>query len=240
MDTFAVIGLGRFGSRLAGQLAWAGAEVIAIDRDRNIVEELRDRVTLAIALDSTDEAALKLQGIDQVDCAIVGIGQNFEANALTTALLKGSLHVKRVIARARTSMQEEILMRIGADAVVKPEEESADRWNKLLLAPYALRYVELGAGYAVVQVKTPKAWIGPTLSELDLRTKHNVTVVAIKRKSSDAVDIGPADTRKADARKHEAKEVVDLPVPGSRLNTGDTIVLAGFDKDIKTIPRNVD
>ena len=237
MDRFAVIGLGRFGSRLATRLAAAGAEVIAIDRDRMIVEELRDQVTLAIALDATDEAALKLQGVDQVDCAVVGIGQNFEANALTTALLK-SLMVKRVIARARTRMQAEILKRIGADDVVSPEEESADRWRSRLLTSFVLDHVELGAGYALVQVAAPKQWIGPTLSELDLRAKHKITVVAIKRKAAAAGDTGPADTRKAEARKlQEAPEVVDLPKPGSRLNTGDTLVIAGFDKDIQTLPR---
>ncbi|MEO1129681.1 MAG: NAD(P)-binding protein, partial [Planctomycetota bacterium] len=87
LERFAVIGLGRFGTRLAKNLAASGAEVIAIDRDRLIVEELRDQVTLAIALDATDEQALRIQGVDQVDCAIVGIGNNFEANALTTVLL---------------------------------------------------------------------------------------------------------------------------------------------------------
>ena len=124
MNRFAVIGLGRFGSRLASNLAAAGAEVIAIDRSRQIVEDLRDKVTLAIALDATDEQALRIQGVDQVDCAVVGIGQDFEANALTTALLK-SLGVARVVSRAGNQMQAEILTRIGADGVVKPEDESA-------------------------------------------------------------------------------------------------------------------
>ena len=99
MERFAVIGLGRFGRRLSTMLAAQGAEVIAIDRDRSIVEELRDQVTLAIAMDATDETALRVQGVDQVDCAIVGIGHNFESNALTTVLLK-SMRVERVISRA--------------------------------------------------------------------------------------------------------------------------------------------
>ena len=126
MERFAVIGLGRFGSRLAKNLAASGAEVIAIDRDRMIVEELRDQVTLAIAMDATDEQALKIQGIDKVDCAVVGMGHNFESNALATVLLK-SMRVKRVISRAGNDMQAQILKRIGADSVVSPEDESADR-----------------------------------------------------------------------------------------------------------------
>ncbi|MEC9373957.1 MAG: TrkA family potassium uptake protein [Planctomycetota bacterium] len=227
MERFAVIGLGRFGSRLATNLAAAGAEVIAIDRERSVVEELRDQVTLAIALDATDEQALKIQGVDQVDCAVVGIGQNFEANALTTALLK-SLKVQRVIARARNSMQAKILSRIGADGVVSPEDESADRWSYRLLAPFIIDHIELGDGYAIVQIPTPEGWAGKTLSELNLRAQHNVTIVAIKRRVAAATQSGA---------ESYGEHVIDLPQPTSRLTGEDTIVLAGFDRDIKRLPR---
>lgn len=227
MQRFAVIGLGRFGSRLATNLAAAGAEVVAIDRDRAVVEDLRDRVALAIALDATDEQALKIQGVEQTDCAVVGIGQNFEANALATVLLK-SLSVPKVISRARTSMQAQILTRIGADAVVRPEDEAADRWSNRLLAPYIVDHVELGAGYALVQMKVPNTWEGKTLAELGLRAKHNVTVVAIKRKAPEA---------QAGEGGPDAGLVIDLPLPASRLGVTDTIVLAGFDADLKQLPR---
>ncbi len=227
MERFAVIGLGRFGSRLATNLAQTGVEVIAIDRDREIVEELRDQVTLAIALDATDEQALKIQGIDQVDCAVVGIGQNFEANALATALLK-SLRVRRVVARARNRMQARILQRIGADGVVSPEDESADRWSHRLLAPYLIEHIEIGAGYALVQVRPPEAWVGRTLVELDVRSKHNVTIVAIKRRVASATETGS---------ESYDEQVVDLPQPTSRLAADDTLVIAGFDEDIRKLPR---
>lgn len=227
MERFAVIGLGRFGSRLAKNLSAAGAEVIAIDRDRAIVEDLRDQVTLAIAMDSTDEQALKMQGIDQVDCAVVGIGHNFEANALTTVLLK-ALRVKRVISRSGNDMQAQILRRIGADSVVSPEDEAADRWAGRLLTPFLIDHVELAEGYALVQMRTPEAWQGRTLQELDLRRKHNVTVVAIKRRVQTTTQTG-----------EEAFEerVLDLPLPTSRLGRDDTIVLAGFDADLEKLPR---
>jgi trk system potassium uptake protein TrkA len=228
MDRFAVIGLGRFGSRLATTLAAAGAEVIAIDRDRAIVEDLRDEVTLAIALDSTDEQSLRVQGVDQVDCAVVGIGADFEANALTTALLK-ALGVKRVIARAATRTQARILERIGADGVVSPEEESADRWASRLLAPFLLDRVEIGEGYALAQVRTPAQWSGRTLAELDLRRSHNVTMVAIRRRTDADQPAGP--------RGEVRDRVVELPQPTSRLASDDLLVLAGFDADLKRLPR---
>ncbi len=225
MDRFSVIGLGRFGSRLARNLSTMGAEVIAIDRDRRIVEELRDQVTLAVALDSTDEQALRLQGIDQVDCAVVCIGHDFEANALSTVLLK-SLRVDRVIARAANDMQARILSRIGADSVVNPEDESSDRWANRLLSPALIDHVELGEGYAIVQLPTPESWRGKTLAELDLRTKHNVTIVAIKRRTPSASQSG--------AEEFEER-VVDLPQPSSQLTTEDVLVLAGFDRDIRKL-----
>lgn len=224
---FAVVGLGRFGSRLARQLAAEGAEVIAIDRDRLIVEELRDAVTLAIALDATDEQALRIQGVDQVDCAVVGIGHNFEANALTTVLLK-SLRIERVISRAGNEMQAQILSRIGADGVVKPEDEAADRWSHRLLTPYMIDHVELGEGYALIQIAAPKDWQSKTLAELDLRRRHNVTVVAIKRAVERASPTG--------AEGFEER-VVDVPLPSSRLGQDDTIILAGYDRDLERLPR---
>jgi trk system potassium uptake protein TrkA len=227
MQRFAVIGLGRFGSRLAINLAAEGVEVIAIDKDRSVVEELRDQVTLAIALDATDEQALKIQGVDQVDCAVVGIGQNFEANALTTALLK-SLRVQRVVARARNAMQAKILARIGADGVVSPEDESADRWSYRLLAPFVIDHIELGGGYAIAQRTTPEAWEGKTLADLNIRSNHNVTVVAIKRRVASATQSG------AEAY---GEFVIDLPMPSSELTRDDTLVIAGFDRDIKRLPR---
>ncbi len=227
MERFAVIGLGRFGSRLAQSLAAAGAEVIAIDSDRAVVEDLRDQVTLAIALDATDEPALRLQGIDQVGTAIVGIGRDFEVTAMATALLK-SLRVKRVIARAGNAMQARILARIGADAVVSPEDETADRWAHKLLMPFIIDHVELGDGYAIAQVPAPALWRGRTLAELDLRNKHKVTIVAIKRRVASSTPTGAED--------FEAR-VIDLPQPASRIEADDTLVLAGFDKDIEKLPR---
>lgn len=227
MERFAVIGLGRFGSRLAKNLAAAGAEVIAIDRDRAIVEDLRDQVTLAIAMDATDEQALKIQGIDQVDCAVVGIGHDFEANALTTVLLK-ALRVRRVISRSGNETQAQILKRIGADGVVSPEEEAADRWGHRLLTPFLIDHVELAEEYALVQMPVPEPWQGKTLLELELRKRHNITVVAIRRRVATATESGE------DAF---VERIMDIPAPTSRLGRDDTLVIAGFDRDIERLPR---
>jgi len=223
MERFAVIGLGRFGTQLATNLAASGAEVIAIDRDRDIVEDLRDRVTLAIALDATDEGALRIQGIDQVDCAIVGIGHDFEAAALSTVLLK-RLGLKRVVSRAGNDMQAQILKSIGADGVVQPEDESAERWSNRLLAPFIINHIELGEGYGLVQMKAPASWTEKPLADINVRYTHNVTIVAIKRLR--------------DATGETQDRVVILPQPDSRLVPDDRLVIACFDKDLKRLPHH--
>ena len=179
MQRFAVIGLGRFGSRLANNLAAAGQEVIAIDKNKRLIEEMRDQVTLAVALDATDERALRGQGVDQVDVAVVGIGNDFEARTLITVMLK-QIGVPKVITRAVTPTGAHIMKRIGADEVINPEDESADRWAVNLTNPWFLSRFELDAGHSIVEINTPQSWAGKTLIELNLRTAYGVHVVAVK------------------------------------------------------------
>ncbi|MFH0980685.1 MAG: TrkA family potassium uptake protein, partial [Planctomycetota bacterium] len=132
MPRFAVIGLGRFGANLARSLMFNGAEVVAIDRRPEPVERIRDDVTLAVCLDSTDLDALGAQDVEHVDAAIVGIGEDFESAALTVATLK-DLGVARIYARAETEIQARIMLKVGADAVVSPHRESAVRWAHRLV-----------------------------------------------------------------------------------------------------------
>jgi trk system potassium uptake protein TrkA len=147
MQRFAIIGLGRFGGRLAVNLASAGQEVIAVDNDAHLIEEFRDSVTLAIALDATDEQALLMHGLDKVDVAVVGIGDNFESNILATVLLK-QLGVPRVISRAMSPMAARILSRIGADEVV--EIQAPRSWLGKTLVELNLR---AKLGVLIVAVK---------------------------------------------------------------------------------------
>ncbi len=226
MERFAVIGLGRFGRRLAVLLSDAGAEVIAVDRSREIVEQLRDQVTLAVSLDSTDEAALKAQGIDKVDVAVVGIGAAFEDSALTTVILK-HLGVPRVIARATTSMRGRILKRIGADDLVNPESESADRWKNRLLAPSIIERIELADGYSLTQIPAPPSFFKKALGELDVRRKYNVNVVAIRRTTEETDSEGIRRTRQF---------VVSVPMADTRIEDGDILLLTGSDEAMQSFP----
>lgn len=214
---FAVVGLGRFGSRLAAGLAMAGQEVIAIDKQREPVEQIRDRVDLAIALDATDEQALLTHGIDKVDVAVVGIGDMFEDTVLVTRILK-DLGVGRVYARAVRPIQDRILRRVGADDVISPENESADRWAHRLVTPQFLNQFELEDGYSIVEMATPPSWVGKALSELRPNRKFGVHVLALKVKG-------------------EGRTSLQLPDPDQALTSDAALLVMGRDKDLAKLPR---
>ncbi|MBI5433605.1 MAG: TrkA family potassium uptake protein [Planctomycetes bacterium] len=128
----AVVGMSLFGRSLAVGLARCGAEVIAIDSKLERVESVRDEVTLAVCLDATDERALRSQGVHEVDVLVASIGNDFEANQLLVMLAK-EFGIARVIARAPSPRHAQILRKLGADDVILPEVEAAERAAKELL-----------------------------------------------------------------------------------------------------------
>ncbi|RKY01854.1 TrkA family potassium uptake protein [Candidatus Poribacteria bacterium] len=213
---FAVIGLGRLGSHLARSLAKRGAEVIAIDRDMRAVEAIKDQVTLAVRLDSVDEEALRAQGLDKVDAVIVAIGEDFESNVLTVALLK-KLGVKQVIARASSEIQQQILSLVGADKVFFPEADTAERLAQLLISPSILDYIPLTDGRSVAQVNAPESFHGKTIAELKIRTRYGVNVIAVRRSGE--------------------KEITEMPSPDYVIKKGDVLVVVGANEDIEKLSK---
>ena len=226
MKRFMVIGMGRFGRRLAQSLTEAGHEVIAIDQREELVERVRDEVALAVCLDATDPEPLKSQGAADVDAAIVTIGEDFESNALATATLK-SMGVRLVISRASTEIQRRILAAIGADRVVLPEEEVAERLASQLANPNIVEHLELSAGHSLVQIRAPAEWHGRTLGDIDLRRKYSVNLVAIKR---------PVKARTAKGEETVEEQVMDLPMAHTIIREGDVLVLVGSTDSLNTLP----
>ncbi len=212
--------------KLATMLANAGAEVIAIDRRRELAESIRDQVALAVCLDSTDENALRAQGVDQVDVAVVGIGTDFEDTALTTAVLK-QIGVKRVIARAETEIRGQILTRIGADDIVYPEMESAQQWRNRLLAPSLMERMELAKGHSLAQVAAPQSFWDKTLEALAIRKRFAVNVVAIRRTVQETDPEG---------NTHSRQLVISVPMPDSVVQQGDILLLIGSDEALEAFP----
>ncbi len=215
--------MGRFGTRLARLLTEAGAEVIAVDRRKNLIEDVRDDVTRPVCLDATDEEALRSQGIDEVDVAIVGIGSNFEAAVLTTVLLK-QLGVPRVISRAASNIRARILSRVGADEIVNPEQESADRWRDRLIAMNIMERIELAENFSLVQMTAPDRFTGKTLGQLDVRKNFHVQIIAIRRTAED-ID--------SDGLKRARELVISVPMAETTIKSEDVLILIGSDEAIK-------
>jgi trk system potassium uptake protein TrkA len=177
---FAVIGLGRFGSAVALNLIERGYTVLGIDRSTAIVQELADRITQIVALDSTNEEALRAVDITSFDTVVVAIGTNFEANLMTTVTLK-SLGVTRVVCKAVSERQQQILSRVGADHVVLPEHEAGARLAWRLAEPQVLDHLDLGAGISVAEIRVPERLVGQSLMVSGLRKRHGINVLAIRR-----------------------------------------------------------
>jgi len=227
MKRFAVIGLGRFGKKLAIALAMSGAEVIAIDRDRAVIDSIRDQVSHAVRLDSTDEESLTAQGVDKADVAIVGIGQGgqaFESAILTVVNLR-QMGVKQIYARARDLTAGEVFSRVGATEVIYPEIESAQRWAYKLIAPQIGEKIDFAPGYSLARIKAPQSFDGKTVMDLQLRQKYSVNLVAIKRGEH------------SKGKKSKKGEIINVPMPNTVISADDILMVAGSDNDLVKLPQ---
>ncbi len=223
----AVIGLGRFGMALARRLSQDGAEVIAIDRQPRLIDEICNDVAIAVRLDSTEEAALRSQEVERVDCVVVAIGENFEAALLTTVICKRTLKVPHVICRAQTPLHAEIFRQIGADEVIQPEQNAGEMLGRRLAHPRILDYVKLGDGFTIVELQAPSLFVGRTLKEIDLRSTYRVNLIAIRRKT---------DTSEA-GEQQSPDQLISVPGPDDRLEAPDILLLSGSDAALANLPQ---
>ncbi|MFZ9023720.1 MAG: potassium channel family protein [Anaerohalosphaeraceae bacterium] len=225
MKRFAVIGLGRFGNKLAIALSMSGAEVVAIDKDRTIIEEIRDQVTLAVRLDSTDEDALKAQGIDKIDVAIVGMGERghaFESAILTVVNLK-QMGVPQIYARSENLTAGQVFAAVGATDVIYPEIETAQRWAYKLIAPHIEEKIDFAPGYSLARVKAPASFHEKTVKDLQLRQKYNVNLVAVNRAEHNT--------------QPDEDGIINVPMPDTIIYAEDVLMVAGSDLDLAKMPQ---
>jgi trk system potassium uptake protein TrkA len=225
MNRFAVIGLGRFGEKLAIALAMSGAEVIAIDKNREEIELIRDQVSLAVRLDSTDEEALKAQGVDKVDVAIIGIGQEGFESAILTVVNLRQMGVKKILARAESLVAGEVFSKVGATDVIYPEIESAQRWAYKLIAPQIGEKIDFAPGYSLARLKAPASFDGKTVMDLQLRQKYGVNLVAIKRDEH------------RNKKKSDSAKIINVPMPSTVVYENDILMVAGSDADLAKLPQ---
>jgi trk system potassium uptake protein len=213
---FAVVGLGIFGRQICETLAGRGGSVIAIDQRPDLVERVKDHVTQAILLNSTDEESLSEAPLEGVDAAVVAMGDSVEASILTTALLK-KRGVPYVVARAISGIHEQVLKQVGADEVLNLETDAGMRMANRLIAPQVLERVPLSRDISVAELYVPRAVTAVALADLDLRGKYEINVISIKRVHRDVDELG---------NPLETEEIV-FPGPRDTLQETDVIHVVG-------------
>ena len=220
---FCVIGLGHFGLNLCLNLMQKGCEVLAVDVAEDRVEMLRDRVSHTIVIDSTDIKALRNLGLQDMDCVIVAIGENFEASILTTAHLQ-ELKVKRIFNRVVSPVHERLLRLMNIEDLVLPEAEAAHHAANRLTMSGVLECLELDSDYSIVEVNVPKGFIGKSLEEVSLRKRFNLNLVTViqKKQSTGLITLG---------EKPES-HVVGVPTNDFVFNEGDILVVFGHEKNV--------
>lgn len=221
---YGVFGLGVFGTEVARTLAERGGKVIAIDKYDNAVEKVKNFVAQAILIDSTDEEALRSAPIEEIDVAIVAVGENVETSILTTALLK-KLGVPYIISRAISDIHAQVLSQIGANEVFNIEIEEGRRIANRLISPDILDKTFIGEDRVLAEVVVPKTFVGKSIAQLDLRRRYNVNVVSIKRFQMAVDEFGnPVD-----------REIVSFPDPNTILHKDDILVMVGSENDIDNL-----
>lgn len=195
-DEFVVIGLGRFGTSVAKTLITYGYNVLAIDNEMSRVQELSTSLPHVLQLDATNVDALRQAGVESFDTGLVCIGTDFESNVLATVLLR-RLGVKRVITKARTRTQKEILLRVGADEVILPEHEAGVRLARKLAAGNLIDYLEVSHDVGVVELVAPSSFWGKTLAESNLRQRYGLNAMAVRR--GDELVVSPSASFRIEA-----------------------------------------
>lgn len=180
MSNYAVIGCGRFGQSVAKTLYSLGHEVLAIDKNMDLVEDIADYVTQAVQADATDEMDMKSLGISNYDVAIVSIASDIQSSIIATILAK-ELGVAYVICKAKDDLTAKILSKIGADKVVFPERDMGVKLANNLVSKNILEFIELDPKYSIVEVSVSEKWYGKSLQQINFRERYGINVVAIKR-----------------------------------------------------------
>ncbi len=177
----AVIGLGRFGYWVAETLVKEGCEVLAIDTDPEKIQAISDLATFAVQCDATDERALKAVSVQNVDVAVVSIGENIEASILIVQTLK-EMGIKQVIAKGVTAQHGKILKNLGVSEVIFPERDAAIRLARRLVSPNVLEYLELAPGFSVEELTVPDHMSGLRMREAKIQETYNVNLIGIRKK----------------------------------------------------------
>ncbi len=209
-----VIGLGIFGNNIVRELSEKGFEVIAIDKSKEAVQRIRDLASKAIVADGTDKEVMEQIGIHEDDTVIISFGEDLAAATLITLHLR-QLNVKSIIVKAPNEEHKMILEKVGATDVIIPEKEIANKVARSLISPNVFDYLPLSEDYMIYEMAPPESFLGKSIAALELRSRYNVMVIAVKDILSD--------------------KVVTLPTADYVIKDGQVMILVGKVSDIEKI-----
>ena len=225
-----IFGLGNFGMSLALSLTETGNEVIAIDKQMDKVNLVKDKISFALCMDSTNELAYEALPLKDADKVVVAIGENEGAAIITTAIIKKLSNVK-IISRALSPIHDTVLEAMGIYSIIHPEQESADRLTKQINFKTTLENYQLDNNYTISEVKAKPEFHGKTLAELNAVDKYHLSLVTIIRKKEKTNLIG---------KKTIVKETIGVPNAETVIFEDDILVVFGQNKDISTYCENED
>ncbi|MGV8914323.1 MAG: NAD-binding protein [Kaistella sp.] len=220
---YIVIGLGNFGLSLAEKLTKLGNEVIGIDNSMTKVEAVKEKISHAICMDATDEYTMTGLPFKDTDVVIIAIGEDTGANIMATAMVK-KMHPHRIISRAISTIHETILEAMDVHTIIRPEEETAERWARKLSLKGMVESFELSINYSIVEIAIPNVLVGKTISEVGFRQNYNLVCVSIIKKVIDKNFFGKTK------RINQIQGVVDTE---TILQSADILVIYGENDDIR-------
>lgn len=220
---YIIIGLGNFGSTLSVSLTDMGHEVIGVDRDMNKVNALKDKITHAVCVDATSFESINTLPLQDADAVIVGIGEDFGASVMATALLK-QLKVKKLISRSMSELHRTVIDAIGVNQIINPEEESALRLAKKMQIKGVVDSFELSDRFSIIEAKVPDEFIGKTVEEVGFAGRYGVNLLTILKMRESKNLFGQAKLK---------PEVASIVHPSTILESNDILVLFGKPENIK-------
>lgn len=192
MKSFAIIGLGLFGTQLAKELYNDGYSVLAIDSNEKSINQIADSVTRAACLDAKDRTALSQLGINKYDCVVVALSGDLAASVLVTMNLR-ALNTRQIICKVQNDTDREVLETLGADTCIIPEHIAATKMAKRLTGRNVIDFTQLSEDCSIIEISAPASWVGKTIMELNVRSKYRVNIIGIRAGGITRVDISPND-----------------------------------------------
>lgn len=214
MKSFAVIGLGLFGTQLAKNLFDAGYNVLAIDKNEELIENIADSVTRALTLDAKNRDALSHVGIQKYDCVIMAITSDLATAVLITMNLK-ALNVSKIVCKVQSEREQEVLENLGATSCLIPEHIAADKLARKLTGRNVIDFTQLSDHHSILEITVPHSWIGKSVKSINIRVHHGVNVIGVRHNQKVTVNFDP-----------------DMP-----FSEGDELIIIGNNKNLEKVQR---